>query len=150
MGLEEGCANEHSEWIAAGHGQHCLMAAHIFEDSGTQFEPEPVSPSICMQTSIESTPITAPPPPSLPTTILAPPAPPVSPVPASILPSYKPIMDDMSIECPISLVKDSPPNFMLGIIWQHAFEEGKKASYSEGAKLFEGTDIGEIMKAAAE
>jgi hypothetical protein len=38
----------------------------------------------------------------------------------------------------------------LGIVWQRAFEEGKKIGYSEGAKLFEGVDISEGMKTAAE
>jgi len=50
----------------------------------------------------------------------------------------------------VGLAKDSPPDSALGIVWRHAFEEGRKNGYSEGAKLFEGADVNEISKVAAE
>ena len=80
------------------------------------------------------------------------PAVPIPPAPASVptTTSYKPIMDDVSIERLVGLAKDSPPDSALGIVWRRAFEEGKKLGYVEGAKLFEGVDISEGMKAAAE
>jgi len=102
-----------------------------------------------MQTDTESTPITAlsslPPPALLPTPPSASP-----PAPASSPPTYKPITDDASIERLVGLAKDSLPDSALGIVWRHAFEEGRKNGYSEGAKLFEGADVNEISKVAAE
>jgi hypothetical protein len=44
----------------------------------------------------------------------------------------------------------SSPDSPLGKLWQCAFEEGKKTSYSEGAKLFEGAEINKVTKVAAE
>src|SRR6266446_759730 len=80
------------------------------------------------------------------------PAVPIPPAPASVptTTSYKPITDDFSIERLVGLAKDSPPDSALGIVWRHAFEEGKKLGYVEGAKLFERVGISEGMKAAAE
>ena len=85
-----------------------------------------------------------------PAEISAPPAPPTSLVPGPTTTSYKPITDDASIERLVNLAKDSPPDSALGIVWRHAFEEGWKTGYSEGAKLFEGADVNEISKVAAE
>jgi len=84
-------------------------------------------------------------------TISAPAVPiPLAPASVPTTTSYKPITDDVSIERLVGLAKDSPPDSALGIVWRHAFEEGKKLGYVEGAKLFEGVDISEGMKAAAE
>ena len=47
------------------------------------------------------------------------------PPPTSVSsPSYKPIMDDMSIECLVGLAKDSLPDLALGIVYRHAYDEG--------------------------
>jgi len=75
---------------------------------------------------------------------------PASPAPASSPSSHKPITDAVSIERLVGLAKDSPSDSPLGIVWRCAFEEGKKLGYSEGAKLFEGVDISEGMRTAAE
>ena len=72
------------------------------------------------------------------------------PTSASSSSMYKPITDYVSIERLVGLAKDSPHDSALGIVWQRAFEEGKKIGYSEGAKLFEGVDISEGMRTAAE
>ena len=85
-----------------------------------------------------------------PSTTSAPPALSASPVTAPTPPSYKPITDDASIERLVGLAKDSPPDSTLGIVWQHAFEEGKRLGYSDSAKLFKGADISEITNVAAE
>jgi len=95
---------------------------------------------------------------ALPSTISTPPATILAPV--LLLPpsraaeptttSYKPITDDISVERLVGLAKDSPRDSALGIVWRHAFEEGRKTGYTEGAKLFEGADISEITKTAVE
>ena len=88
--------------------------------------------------------------PQPPATISAPAIPLPYPAPTSSPSTYTPITDDISIERLVGLARDSPHDSALGIVWQHAFEEGKKIGYSEGAKLFEGVDISEGMKMAAE
>ena len=74
------------------------------------------------------------------------PAPPSQPQP--------PVPDDIthpaSIEQLIGLARDSPPNSALGIVWRHAFKEGKGIGYSEGTKLINGLDINEIKKGSRE
>ena len=40
MGLDDGRATEHSEWIENGHGQHCLAPVAFLESTGVQTEPE--------------------------------------------------------------------------------------------------------------
>ena len=44
-GLEEGCANECSEWIAAGHGDHCFSPTAVLAESGAQTETDGVGQS---------------------------------------------------------------------------------------------------------
>src|SRR5882757_5452921 len=38
-GMDKGRTDEHSEWIATGHGHHCLQPTIIHEDSSTQTAP---------------------------------------------------------------------------------------------------------------
>ncbi|KAF8970685.1 hypothetical protein BDZ97DRAFT_57021 [Flammula alnicola] len=75
---------------------------------------------------------------------------PAPPATASSPSSYKPITDAVSIERLIGLARDSPPDSALGIVWRHAFEEGKKIGYSEGATLVDGMDINEVLKTGVE
>jgi len=51
-GLEEGRA-DHSEWIAAGHGDHCFSPIAVLAESSVQTNPKPVSTSTCTQTDID-------------------------------------------------------------------------------------------------
>ncbi len=88
--------------------------------------------------------------PQPPATISAPAIPLPYPAPTSSPSTYTPITDDISIEQLVGLARDSPHDSALGIVWQRAFEEGKKIGYSEGAKLFEGVDISEGMETAVE
>jgi len=88
--------------------------------------------------------------PQPPATISAPAVPLPYPAPTSSPSTYTPITDTVSIERLVGLARDSPHDSALGIVWQRALEEGKKIGYSEGAKLFEGVDISEGMRAAAE
>src|SRR6266700_983241 len=57
-GLEEGRTDEHLEWIAAGHGDHCFSLIAVLTESGIQTETEPVSTNTCTQTNIKFTPVT--------------------------------------------------------------------------------------------
>jgi hypothetical protein len=74
--------------------------------------------------------------------------------PASRSPPQPPVPDDIthpaSIERLIGLAKDSPPDSVLGIVWRHAFEEGKGIGYSEGTKLVDGLDINELTRIGVE
>ena len=74
--------------------------------------------------------------------------------PASPLPPQPPvsnnIMHPASIKRLIGLALDLPPNSTLGIVWQHAFEEGKRVGHAEGAKLVDGIDIDEVLKTGVE
>ena len=69
----------------------------------------------------------------------APPSQPQSPVPDDIT-------HPTSIERLISLARDSSPNSALGIVWRHAFEEGKGIGFSEGTRLINGLDVNEITR----
>ena len=51
---------------------------------------------------------------------VSPSAPVLSPAPSP----YKPITDNISIECLVGLAKNSPTDSALGIAWKHAYEEG--------------------------
>ena len=75
---------------------------------------------------------------------------PASLAPASSPPSYKPIMDDTSIEHLITLAKDLPPDSALGIVWQYTFEEGKWIGYSEGTQMVDRIDINEVLRTGVE
>ena len=108
-------------------------------------EPPPAAPSHNFSTLPTPAPTLASAPAPLP--ISSVPTPPTS---ASSSSSYKPITDDASIERLIGLAKDSPPDSALGIVWRHAFEEGKRIGYSEGAQMVDGIDINEVLRTGVE
>ena len=74
--------------------------------------------------------------------------------PTSPVTPHPPVSDDImhpaSIERLIGLAKDSPPNSPLGIVWRHAFEEGKGIGYSEGTRLVNGLEVNEITRIGVE
>ncbi|KAF8813084.1 hypothetical protein BYT27DRAFT_7271597 [Phlegmacium glaucopus] len=61
MGLEDGQASEHSEWVENGHGQHCFMPIAVLEHTGFQTDPPlipvPTTTSISVQTDVVSAPL---------------------------------------------------------------------------------------------
>ena len=56
MGLDDGHANECSEWIKNGHGQHCFMPVVFLENIGVQTDPAATPTPITTQTDPLATP----------------------------------------------------------------------------------------------
>ncbi|KIM43451.1 hypothetical protein M413DRAFT_443388 [Hebeloma cylindrosporum] len=150
-GVEKGRTEERLEWTSAGHGPHCLAPVCVLSDAAVQTDSEsstqtlPAAPS--QSSNVDTSTQTSPSFVDVDTQTPVPQDPPSSsPMPTLASSSYKPLTDSISIERLIGLARDSPQDSELGIVWQHALEEGRKAGYAEGAKMVDGMQVSDVLK----